>query len=192
MSSFVLLLLSVLLSQAALAELGQGQDPGNPLAATPTSFDSLSAAYDLSQMPLSADLLGWYSGRCYFVTSKDQAVAAVLVTQASTDGTLKIIAIGHGNVPEDYYDHLTPQIQNETSSYVASTIDQVTVAQAVEGSLASIYTPGNLEYRMRKSPTELDGRMVVTQDVGSYKKGDTYVMCRFFIKVTSDVQPSAP
>ena len=179
MRSFSIICMSAFLSQAALA-------------AVPASFDELSASYDQATAPLAADLLGWYSGRCYFVTSKDQAVAAVLVSQTSNEGALKIIAIGHGNVPEDYYDHLTPEIQNETTNYVASTIDQVTVAQTVEDSLASTYTPGNLEYRIRMSPTELVGRMVVTRDVANYKKGDTYVMCRFFNKVTADVRLLAP
>jgi hypothetical protein len=166
MRKFILLTLGLVLSQGAFA----------------ADFDSLAASYDTAQQPEQSDIQGWYSGRCYFASARDQAVAALLASQEDS-GSLRILAIGHGNVPEDYYDQMSESALQETESLIASNIGKITPAEIVDGSLTSSYPEGSLQYRIRKTDEELVGRMVLLADAGEMHAGDTFVMCRFFKKV---------
>lgn len=181
-----------------LDERTSNDDDHGPLSTDQgTFFERLRAYYDQATEPTVEDLSGWYTGRCYQVSDQNRSLSQLLVGESreipqnpQDHGPLfppttefKIMLIIYPSQPANFYDNLTDEIVQEVQSLIENNLSKITVATHVDGALASQYSEGDLEYRIRKSGNFLFSKLVLLRDISNYKAGDTAFFCYYFKKV---------
>lgn len=158
-----------------------------------TYFEQLNAMYDQGQSLASADVENlWMSGRWagYETPNDMKAMLLAVTTQCSKTGPAfpnesKINFMIADGESADYFDNMGAVTMAQYATYVEQAQSETGVMSCeADGSLASTYQAGNIQYRIKKNGAYVVGKAVLLRDMQQgLKAGDTYAAMYFFKKV---------
>lgn len=186
----------------------QAQDGSQQIQQSPPPFHRLMQIYDQSRLPATAEMKGWFSGRCYRPQTPSTPFGVILVARVSSSedssgGPLfpprevhEYNIFGQGRegaeAPGDYWDQMTPA----KADFVENLLRQGAIhpSQRQNEALIAFVPEGNLVLSTRLYPTDvgvdpadLPGyfitRVHVWRDYPPYRAGQIFASCYFFKKV---------
>jgi hypothetical protein len=205
--ALLLLLLLIASPMAAYADIsvttahgGTSEKDGEFIDGTINQYDQLAQYYNSGSatMPTFAELAGWHTGRCY--SSRSPAVATnsllALAERSTNDGRNDgplfppgapeqvILTLNNGSERETYFDVVSDAQAISFSNVIFNSLPSMgTAGTFPDGSLGSINTRGNLEYRIKKTGGYFIGRHTLIAAQGGQAAGDAYQYCYWFNRV---------
>lgn len=166
----------------SFSQAGFGQDD-------PSKMAQLLEFFEKGSLPEARELVGWWSGRCFYSENPSVARSGLLVAQFnSSDGPLFepddlimkwLVSRGAPN-SADYFDEITTDKRSSIESLNSSNLGGVVEIQ--RGSLMT-YDTERYTVKTRKYQDFWISKHQLTQDESELKAGDTFVACYFFKKV---------
>ncbi len=189
------------LSFAAQADGIWGSADADHFAALDDIFNATS-----STEPAAQTLAGWWTGRCYYHSNHDKAVASVMASQEVNPGlshgplfpvtpVTKVTLGIRTDRSADWFDELGLKGEASVKEFIADSLPNLTSLSSQDRSLMfESFLPSSkpMRYRIRRAVTSSSAYFVVKgtllKDTGEQHEGDTYSLCYYFDKVK--VNPS--
>ena len=137
----------------------------------PDYYAELKKLFEEGTIPSNSEVMGWFSGRCYYEFARTTAKASLLVgfmdSVGGNNGPLfpdvfKFVALSYDSKSADIFDHLTPALEAEFSRIIESDKKRVQAPCVEDHSLSSSYVAcgtygacGAMKLQVRKAQNYL-------------------------------------